>query len=218
MFEFEREVRRWRDRVASQDVLSRDDLDELEDHLRASYEGLVGCGLAPADAWEGARDGVGTPALIAQEYGKSRSSLWRRVMQFAYAVFGVAWFLPVHLHGTRLGQGTLGPELIPGLEAFQVAITGGAGAIGVISALTNVGMVAAMWRLSERGFRGIAGLAGVAIAAAVLNGWWLFHPDTAGELMAGYYAWWGSFGIAGTGLALRARELAKRALPAAASD
>jgi hypothetical protein len=45
------------------------------------------------------------------------------------------------------------------------------------------------------------------IAATVLNLWWLVSTDPVSDLFAGYYTWLGSFGVAGTGLALRARAL-----------
>jgi hypothetical protein len=119
----------------------------------------------------------------------------------------VSWFLPVHRFGTTLLEFDVKAGLLPGIEALLVALTGGGGPVGVASALTNLLMAATFWRIPDAGRHRVGALAALLLASVVLNLWWLVSADYTGELLAGYWAWTASFGVAGAGLALRARAL-----------
>jgi len=122
-------------------------------------------------------------------------------------MFAVSWFLPVHRGGITLADLDWGEGLLPGVQALLVAFDYGESFFGVASALTNLLMVATFWRISDAGRPRATLSAAFLIAAMALNLWWLVEADPANDLLAGYYAWAASFGVAGSGLLLRARAL-----------
>lgn len=108
-----------------------------------------------------------------------------------------------------MAQGT---DFTPGWEAFLFALLGWGGILGIVSALTNLLMLATAFhgRWSPRARWPVVVLA----AATVLNLWyWLWWVAADGEsvLQVGYYVWVASFACATTAFWLRARE---RATPA----
>ncbi len=217
MFDLESAIGAWRDRLARAGGLTRAQLDELEDHLRTECETLVARGVEGSEAWARARDRVGAAEALAAEFRKVESTAWRRTLRFGWAIFVLAYFLPVHEYGISLLDFDLQEGLLPGFQALLVAVGGDAGIVGVLSGLTNLLMLASMWRIGDRSLRTVSALAGAAAAAALLNTWWLVTADTLTELRVGYFLWWGSFGVVAVGLALRAFALAARAKAAVAT-
>lgn len=213
MFDLHAAIRAWRNGLASRRSLSTNQLDELEDHLRSEYQSLVDAGLAPTHAWARAREGLGAPAELSAEYRKIDGVAWRRLIEVGWVMFAASFFLPVHRYGVTVFDVDLFAGVLPGFQAFFVALTGEAGAVGIVSALTNIVMAITMWRIADPGRDRIVALAGIMTASALLNGWWMYAAEGTADLRIGYYVWWASFGLVSTGLVLRARVVASRARP-----
>jgi hypothetical protein len=189
--------------------LSTADVDELEDHLLAAYdlELSLNPGLAPDRAFAYACDVLGTPAALSQEFAKVEGRLWRRVVSAGWALFAMAFFLPVARYGVTFGLDGLMQGQIPGVEALILALGGWGGAWGVLSGLTNLAMGASFWRVSDAGKQRAWTLATLLSASVAINLCWLVLSDDPSELFVGYYAWLASFGVTGAGLWMRARAL-----------
>ncbi len=185
--------------------MSATELDELEDHLCSTYHAHLERGTAPGHAFATALRALGSVEQVSSEYRKVRSTTWLRLLKSSWAVFAVAFLLPVADGGITLLDPDLGEGLLPGFQAIRVALE--EGGWSTFSALTNLMMLATMWRVSGLGRRPIFALGMVALASALLNGWWLTEMDPISDLRAGYYMWWASFGLASTGLLMRARAL-----------
>ncbi len=211
MFDLEAAIRGWR-RVMEGRSLSATELDELEDHLRSTYASHEERGVAPAEAWAVSQGAIGSPRELAEEYRKVRSLTWLRLLRVGWAVFVLAFFLQVHEGGITVLEWHPEDGLLPGFQAFHVAITE-PGVAGALSALTNFLMLATMWRVTAQSRTRIILLAVTVSASAVLNGWWLSWEDPVEDLRIGYYMWWASFALASAALAMRARALAVKAAP-----
>ena len=209
MFDLDAAVGAWRARFARDRSFSTFDLDELEDHLRAAYEVELHLdpGLAPAAAFEQARSVLGEPEDLAGEFAKVGGKLWRWLLRAGWAVFAVSWLLPVHRFGNTLLDMEWKDGVLPGAEALLLGLTGLGGPVGVMSALTNLAMAATFWRISDAGRHRVAAMAALLLAGVVLNLSWVVWADQPSDLLAGYWAWTASFGVAGAGLLLRARAL-----------
>lgn len=212
MFDLDGAVHAWRREFARERSFATSDLDELEDHLRAAYDVELDLnpGLAPARAFAHACETLGTVDTLSCEFAKVEGKGWRRLLRAGWLVYAVAFFLPVARYGITLGQGDFHEGLLPGFQAFLVAITGDGGVVGILSALTNLVMLTTFLtfrRISDAGRDRVWLLTALMLVATILNLWWLFEVDPVSELYVGYYAWLASFGIAGTGLAMRARAL-----------
>jgi hypothetical protein len=209
VFDLDAALSAWRVGFARDRPFSANDLDELEDHLRAAYEVELHLdpGLAPAVAFTQARAGLGTPGDLSGEFAKVEGKAWRRLLTSGWVVFAVSFLLPVHRFGITLTEFRLKDGLFPGVEAILIALTNGGGPLGVLSVLTNLAMATTFWRISDANRHRAGTLAGLLLASVVLNLWWLVWADAPSDLLAGYYAWTASFGVAGAGLALRARAL-----------
>jgi hypothetical protein len=205
MFEIETAIREWRVTLQRQLVLSPEALDELEDHLRAEYQTHTAAGESPARAFTLARDRLGQPTDLAGEFQKVEPMVWRHLLGAGWVLFVVSFFLPAHVASFTLFNIDLGRGVLPGVEAFFLALGGEAGVVGLMSALTNAVMLATPFWWSRRRSNFLWGLTAAVLAAAIMNGWWLFYIDPMAELRIGYYLWWASFMFVGSGLAMRAR-------------
>lgn len=207
MFDLDDAVRSWRKDFTRERAFSTSDLDELEDHLRAAYEVELDLnpGLAPARAFTDACEILGAPTALSGEFAKVEGKAWRRLIRTGWLVYAVSFFLPVAHYGITLFS--LEDGGLPGIEAFLLALRGAGGVAGVFSALTNLVMVLTFRRIADAGRGRVGLLAALMIAATIMNLWWLVEVDPVSDLYAGYYAWLSSFGLVGTGLALRARSL-----------
>lgn len=209
MFDLDGAVHGWRRQFARERSFSVRDLDELEDHLRAAYEVELDLdpGLAPAKAFAYACENLGAATDLSCEFAKVEGKGWRRLVRTGWAMYVLAFFLPVAAYGITLGQVDFHNGLLPGIEALLLALKGAGGPLGVLSALTNVAMILTFRRISDAGRNRVWLLSALMLAATVLNLWWLFEVDRVSDLQAGYFAWMASFAVVGTGLAMRARAL-----------
>ena len=208
MFDLEAAVRGWRS-LAREYPLSTTDLDELEDHLRSTYLAHRTQGRRAVEAWAIALRALGTAEELSSEYRKVRGQTWLWLLRAGWVAFVVAFFLPVADGGITLLDPELAEGLLPGFQAFRVAITGEEGIVGVLSAVTNVLMLVTMWRATALGRKGVVLLGIVVSVSALLNGWWLSVMDPVADLRIGYYMWWVSFGLVSSALLMRARVLAQ---------
>jgi hypothetical protein len=209
MFDLDGAVQAWRRQFGRERSFATRDLDELEDHLRAAYEVELDLspGLAPARAFAHACETLGTVDTLSREFAKVEGRAWRRLLRAGWLVYALAFFLPVARYGISLREVNLHEGLLPGVEAFLLALKGAGGVVGILSALTNFVMITTFRRISDAGHDRVWLLTVLMLVAMVLNLWWLFEVDHVSDLYAGYYAWLASFGIAGAGLAMRARAL-----------
>lgn len=208
MFDLEAALRDWRT-TARRHSLSGYELDELEDHLHSAYLMHVNRGRSPSQAFAEALRGLGPVHRISQEFRKLPGRAWRRLLKSSWAMFAVAFFLPVVDGGITLLSPDLGEGLLPGFQAIRSALE--EGGWYSISALTNLVMLATLWRSAEMGRRRTLVLAGTMMAAAVLNAViWL--PEVGADLRVGYFLWSGSFGLAAAGLLARVRGLGWKSL------
>lgn len=92
MFDLEHQIRRWRESLADHGVTQRAIVEELEAHLRESFEDKVNSGLDPAKAFHASADQLGDPAKVGREFAKlyppqSRQlgrRFWQTVKVFPY--------------------------------------------------------------------------------------------------------------------------------------
>jgi hypothetical protein len=90
MFNLTRELRRWRRSLSRHGVLGRDELDELESHLRDSFEAIERDGTPPVEAFAMARSRIGDPRILANEYEKSQNPSTRRLWRAFWVAPAVA--------------------------------------------------------------------------------------------------------------------------------
>lgn len=211
MDDLEKAIRLWRRRIAREAVLSRQDLEELEDHLRSSVAVRLTAGDSAQEALATARQELGAAHDLAVEYRKVEPKGWRNWVYAGLAVFVVSFFLPAT-------EGLLGnSSSFRGIEAFLWALDWEEGnGLGLLSALTNLLLPLALWRVWRRDDEGIHGLAGIIAAAAFLNLWWLTQIEPVSDLMIGYFAWVSSFCLTATGLSIKARQQDRKAKPVTA--
>lgn len=119
----------------------------------------------------------------------------------AWAMYGVAWVVPVHVHGVTLPQG------LPGWQAFRLAATPvwpyrGTptfdswydAVLPVLSAATNFVVLGSIAPVLRRSRSGLLVLAWTAVAAFVVNSqWWARDIDHVSDLRGGYFLWWAAF-------------------------
>ncbi len=116
----------------------------------------------------------------------------RVIVLIGTVMYVLAWFLPVHR--------SLGSSMVPGWEAFRIAVWpyGGsdpwyAGLHYAASALSNIVLIGAL-----------------ALVLVVLNTHWFVLSENRGDLRIGYYLWASSFVLITAGLALEARRAGVR--------
>jgi len=214
MFDLDRAVLAWREGFARERSFSTDDLDELEDHLRAAYELELELtpGLVPARAFSHAVESLGRAEALSVEFAKVGGGWWCRLLRLGRVAYGLSFLLPVARYGITFPvlNGSISMNLheggLPGIQAFLVALTSG-DALGVVSALTNAAMLVTFWRMRDAKRRRVSLLAVLLGACALLNLSWLWMASPPSDLFAGYYVWLSSFAVTSTGLALRARAL-----------
>lgn len=208
MFELEGAIDTWRMELARERTLAPDALDELEDHVRAAFAAHVAAGMEPGAAFAAAQDRLGRPAALCGEFMKVESSVWRRLMVVGWALFAVAFFMPVESYDLALFNLRWGGGAVLGYDAFVLALRGEAGTVGVLSALTNFLVLASVWWWPTSRRRLVLASSVMIFGAAVLNAWWLISVEAIRDLHVGYYMWLSSFVIVGGGLAMRARQVA----------
>ncbi len=120
----------------------------------------------------------------------------------AWAIYLLAWFLPVHKLGDIFGG-------LPGWVALRVALLpvwpcDGTevdprdwGFLWVASGATNLVMFGSVWAVDRGSRRTLLVMGWAAAAAVIINAQWIFsvfHQGIGGtDLRIGYYLWWLSF-------------------------
>ncbi len=195
MFDLEAALKEWRANMEREATLSPREVDELEDHLRASIdlELELDPDLPLARAFSLARDDIGEPRALSSEFAKAGNPRWRRMLLVGCAMFVASWFLPVL--SDPLGHWW-------GWEAFLSAILSG-NPIQVLSALTNILMVSAMYLVGRGRAPRIRWLTWCVTGAAALN---LIYWMRWEALAVGFWVWAGSFACAATALWIRDRQ------------
>lgn len=89
MFDLEKRIADWRrDWVGGNESIDDSRLDELEDHLRSSYDESRERGTSEEEAWKAALENLGDSEIVRREYGKlGRVTAWDR------CVLGAGLFL-----------------------------------------------------------------------------------------------------------------------------
>ena len=108
MFDLDKAVSDWRQRVERTSSLSPREVDELEDHLRArvDLEMELDRALIPERAFRIAREGLGKPATMSREFAKAGMPRWRRLLAAGWAMYGVSFFLPLAGEGRMFAGST----------------------------------------------------------------------------------------------------------------
>ena len=203
MFEFEKEVRRWRSALDRRSSLSPRELDELEDHLRArvDLELELDAALAPTEAFAIARRDLGEPKALSREFARAGRPRWKPLLAGALALYSASLLLPVlHL------------ELLPTSWGFEAWVPRGYEFLADIESLPlNLPMLLMLpliWRKHRLKGTWLAAILGVIGASAVGLGAAALISEGPGALAAlrlGYWAWAASFVFASVALWLRRR-------------
>ncbi len=94
-FDVERAIIGWRIELSGPGSLTQQDIDELENHLRESMDDLAGQKLTAEEAFAVARQRLGNPVSLRDEYQKTNPSrLWS---------IRVCWMLAGYLSFTLIG-------------------------------------------------------------------------------------------------------------------
>ena len=90
MFDLEQSLRQWRQEIEATLAFSSEEIDELEDHLRFSFEAKLKEGLTLENAWTRSLGGLGSASALALEFAKDKlmPALWRLL---------IAWWKPALL-------------------------------------------------------------------------------------------------------------------------
>lgn len=162
-------------------------LDELECHLREDVAESVRAGSPPEQAWDAAVARLGSPAQLAGEFDKLRTSRWlpARLAFLALALGGavMAWSL-----GSGMAKGTIRPLLALHVFTVTVGYTAGFG-IGALAAWALLARAGAGWDAArDCALRSAAARLGafslaMTFAGVVLGAWW-------GRLNLGRYWGW----------------------------
>ena len=205
MFDLERGVARWRGVLERESSLSRREVDELEDHLRARVDlemELDGV-LAPEKAFAIARRELGRAPVLSKEFAKTGKPRWRLWLFAGWATFAASFVLT-------------GALTLPSRVLFSPVTTLGqtvAVLITYLSPLTNLLMLATLLELRAARPGRTRWLAGLVSFAAVINLVWMvlwtnpFVYLASSGLGFGISAWIVSFFCVATALWMRAREL-----------
>jgi len=165
MASIDQSLQQWRRSLAKSGVLSSEDLDELEGHIRDTIDDLEPKGLAREEALLVALRRMGDPSLLAVEFEKVRPGLaWGR--RFYWMTAGVLGF-------NLVWQGT---KVLVYSAAIGVSALGGSAAVGAVGAvLVALGAVAGMMIHSTRRPSGT-------LASALQQGttWLSNHPVASG--------------------------------------
>ncbi len=167
----EQSLGEWRRSLTRSGVLSEEDLDELETHVRDTIEDLEPKGLSHDEALLVAVRRIGDPSLLAVEFEKVRPGLaWARRFYWMIAgvlTFGFLWQgAKLLIYSSALGAWAVGLSAAAGGVAAAVLALGGVAAVMIRSTGRPGGRLArglqgaARW-LSNRPF-----VCGVGILAA----------------------------------------------------
>ncbi len=219
MFDLDRRIRDWGQRQECESSLSPRELDELQDHLRlhVDLELQLNTAVAPVQAFAIARDDLGEPAALSREFARAGKPRWRRWLVTGWGLFALSFLLPAYISSVRIPppapDGTLWTARVNtemGLDAFGNALVFG-DRLGVLSALTNVLILASLLALRSSRRRRGGRLRWLVGGAGILNLtywpiWMVTEGDPISYLLVGYWTWVASFFCVATGLWMLAGE------------
>ena len=213
MSELEAAIRDWRLKLEDQSSLSRRELDELEDQLRACVDSelRMNPGITPARAFEMAENALGRPAAISREFVMAGRTGWRPLLLVGWVMYGTSFFLstafaPIHEYGYQffvavLAEGT-----------FVLALPN----LAMITTFPVLGRVRPKRRYAPRAYLAkarlvalsISGLAtlGLGVKTLVVPPWVIVNgAGSEGHLGSAYWVWSASFALVAGALWLRDR-------------
>lgn len=136
MTEIDHAIESYRAELAAEAELARDDLAELEDHLRTLIDDLRATGLSSEQAITAARQRLGDPALLAREHARVRTPFGARLSRARafsagtlFLVYVIAsWLahsprLDIWVHMVGIGV-VLGVALFARLSWARAAVAG----------------------------------------------------------------------------------------------
>lgn len=193
-FDLNAAVQSWQQELAAQPELTPEVRRELETHLRDTVVEFQQRGLNDEEAFMQARQQIGQPKQLGEEYMKSNPSQWNRPIAFAaWAMFVISFFLPSYANGYGYVCAILQTQFWP------QALNGESWAIHYeLLTLANVLMLVSPWLLFR--FCGTASrmkwLRWLTLTATILVWSFVvrFIADGGGaELKVGCYVWSLSF-------------------------
>ena len=125
-FELEERIRRWRQELDATLAFSTGEIDELEDHLRFSYEAKLKNPATPEIAWQLATNDLGPASALAGEFAKEKLMpalcrlfvSWRRPTLLALLFGGT-----VYLFGQEMGSKSLAKTWISLAVVFLTTLS-----------------------------------------------------------------------------------------------
>ncbi len=218
-FDLGAQVMRWRMRQERTSSLSRRELDELEDHLRAHFdlEMELDPVLQPAGAFARARGQVGAGEALSREFARAGTPRWRRLFVGGWVVFAVSFLLPAV---GETGYQTFLRMFLAPLWHLPMKLY----MLPSLAMLMTIPAFRGRRLMFARGLKWFLGLAGIgalgagigALGVALMAG----HPALArmvlSELSIGFWTWAASLTCVAAALRLRDRRWASARLGPAA--
>ena len=95
MFDLERAIAEWRQRMGGAGITSPETLEELAGHLREEMGRRMAAGEAEEVAFNLASEGLGEATALRAEFKKIEEGRWSRPLAYtAWGIFVVSFFLP----------------------------------------------------------------------------------------------------------------------------
>jgi hypothetical protein len=99
MYKLEQQIANWRNELAISESIFPENIDELEDHLRASISSLVEQGLSDEEAFFVATRRIGTSTELSREFLKVNINLiW--FQRLSWMIFGLLLFQVLNVIGS----------------------------------------------------------------------------------------------------------------------
>ena len=94
MFRLENEISRWRSGYEGDLAFTKEDIEELESHLRQSFEKKVSDGLSEPEAFAAAVSMLGERKVLSKEYNNAKSAHWMAFsfLRALYLIVGLIAF------------------------------------------------------------------------------------------------------------------------------
>lgn len=142
-FDLNQAIQRWLDNFAQSPTLQRENLDELEAHLRDSITTLQSRGLSAEEAFFIAARRLGQPAEIAQEFGAVNPGLVWRTRAFWMLAGMLFWILSMDaVRIVKAGAAYAGSWFTQ--NGLVLGWLGGA-----VHTLVFVGIIMTFWQLAN---------------------------------------------------------------------
>ena len=205
MFDLENAIRDWNIALQNTESVSRDDLLELEEHLRQTVDDLTGKGLTQQEAFGVAMSRLGSSASLGDEFSKVNGhSVWQsRISWMLFGYVGVS-ALANAINGISRATGTV--SSLAGLSGASSAVVA-----TVFSLACWAIFMALLYRLSNQSGAGwrfkrisvgvLAALcATMVIGRGIATVGSIFHVQGVESAELGEYALWSTFGSMGVAI------------------